>query len=57
MGGVEADAEEVLVVPELDVVAGGVLLDERVLEDRRFLLVRRDDGLEVADERCRIGMK
>ena len=44
-----AERDEVLVVPELDVVAGPVLLDEVVLEDRRFLLVGGDDRLEVPD--------
>src|SRR5256885_6738451 len=39
--------EVALVVAELDVVAGLVLLDEAVLEDRGFLLRRRDDRLEV----------
>ncbi len=47
----EAERDEVLVVAELDVVAGPVLLDEVVLEDRRFLLVGRDDRVEVADGR------
>src|SRR5439155_6902633 len=40
---VDAKVEVALVVAELDVVAGLVLLDEAVLQDRRFLLRRRDD--------------
>jgi hypothetical protein len=45
----EADAQEVFVVAEFDVVARVMLLDERVLEDRRFLLGRGDDGVEITD--------
>ncbi len=45
----EPQRDEVLVVAELDVVAGPVLLDEIVLEDRRLFLVGRDDRLEVTD--------
>jgi hypothetical protein len=47
--GREPDAEEILVVAKLDVVARAMLLDERVLEDRRLLLGRRDDRIEIAD--------
>ena len=46
---VEAQADVVLVVAELDVVTGPMLLDEVVLEDRRFLFGARDDRVEVAD--------
>ena len=47
----EAEGDEVFVVAEFDVVLRAVLLDEVVLEDRRFLLVRRDDRVEVSDGR------
>ena len=63
LGG-EPDGEVLLVVAELDVVAGLALLDETVLEDRGFLLGRRDDRLEVGDllaqkrdERARVGTR
>ena len=54
-GAGKPERDEVLVVPELDVVPGPVLLDEVVLEDRRLLLVGRDDGLEVADRSLQDG--
>jgi len=45
----QPERDEVLVVAQLDVEARLVLLDEVVLEDRGFLLARRDDGLEIAN--------
>ena len=48
--GVEAQHEVVLVVLEVDVEARLVLLDERVLEEQRLLLVRGDDRLDVGDD-------
>jgi len=47
---IEPQAEEVLVVPELDVEARAVLLDELVLEEERLLLGRDDDRLEVKEQ-------
>ena len=49
--GRERRRQKLLVVAELDVVARLLLLDQAVLEDRRFLLGRGDDRLEVA-KRC-----
>src|SRR4029079_19413739 len=49
-GGVEAEAEKVLVVAELDVEPRLMLLDELVLEDGRLFLGGGDDGLEVAHD-------
>jgi hypothetical protein len=56
--------EKVLVVLELDVVAGLVLLDELVLEQRRLLLVADhvgreigDLGLEERDERAHVAAR
>ena len=45
----DLDADVALVVLQPDVVARLVLLDQVVLEDQRFLLVRRDQRLEVGE--------
>ncbi len=47
---VEAQDDEVLVVPEPDVEARTVLLDELVLEEQRLLLGAGDDDLDAAEE-------
>ncbi len=49
-GGVEAQHEVIFVVLEVDVEARLMLLDERVLEEQRLLLVRGDDRLDVGDD-------
>ena len=46
---VQAQRQELLVVAQLDVVARLQLLDQRVLEQRGFLLAGRDVALEIAD--------
>ena len=48
--GIEPQHQVVLVVLELDVEARLVLLDERVLQQQRLLLVRGDDRLDVGDD-------
>jgi hypothetical protein len=54
-GPVDAQAEEILVVAQLDVEARLVLLDELILEDRRFLLADGDHRLEVAHDLAQDG--
>ena len=48
--GIEAQHQEVLVVRQLDVEAGLVPLDERVLEQQRLFLVRGHHRLDVGDD-------
>ncbi len=48
--GIEAQHQEVLVVLEVDVEAGLVTLDERVLQQQRLFFVRGDDGFDVGDD-------
>ena len=47
---IQPQHQEVLVVLEVDVEARLVTLDQRVLQQQRFFLVRRDDGFDVGDD-------
>jgi hypothetical protein len=47
--GTDLEVEVLLVVPELDVVAGAVLLEEVALQEEGLLLRVGDDVLEVGD--------
>src|SRR5690606_32014379 len=47
---IQAQGEKLLVVAQFDGEARAVLLDQAVLEDRRFLLRRGDERLQVEDQ-------